>query len=69
MTVRKQRERQGPNCLGCKYYYITYDPKLPRGCRVYGFKSQGLPALVVLSTSGIPCQFFALRSPPETGSP
>jgi hypothetical protein len=60
MTARKQRK--GPNCLECKNYYITYDPKLPRGCRAYGFKSQGVPSQVVLATSGIPCQFFSLRS-------
>ena len=62
VPVTAKKKGQGPDCLQCKNYYITYDPRQPRGCRAYGFKSQALPSLVVLSISGMVCQLFAVHS-------
>lgn len=46
------------NCLKCRHYYVTWDPRYPRGCRAFGFKSQTMPSLQVLSSSGRPCLNF-----------
>ena len=40
-----------PECMKCRHFYITYDMKTPRGCRVYGIQSQQLPSLVVKSAN------------------
>gem|GEM_PF-942277 len=48
-------------CLKCQYYQVTWDPRLPRGCRFYGFKSSRLPSQVVLESSGEPCKGFKPR--------
>jgi len=46
------------NCCTCTYYYITWDPTFPKGCKFYGFKSLNLPSLLVKQSSGIPCEKF-----------
>jgi hypothetical protein len=51
-----------PDCLKCRHFFVTYDPRQPRGCRAYGFKSRELPSQVVLSASGQPCQFYSPRA-------
>lgn len=48
----------GPNCNACAHYYITHDPRFPYGCRKLNFKSKRLPALDVLTSSGLPCMVF-----------
>lgn len=47
------------NCISCRYFYITYDPQFPYGCRVAGFKSRWMPAKVMYTSSGLDCQFFS----------
>ena len=27
------------NCFRCKFFYVTWDNRFPRGCRAMGFKS------------------------------
>jgi len=49
------------NCAKCEYYYITWDQNKPHGCRAYGFKSKKMPSIVVLKSSGEPCQLFELK--------
>jgi hypothetical protein len=51
-------DTQRINCMKCRHFYITWDPKFPRGCRAFGFKTQTLPSLSVLSSSGKPCLNF-----------
>lgn len=46
------------NCLKCKYYYITWEPATPYGCRVFGFKSRRMPSEVVYQSSGNLCQGY-----------
>lgn len=46
------------NCYHCKFYYITWDKKFPRGCRFFGFKTHKLPSVVVFESSGKPCYGF-----------
>lgn len=52
------KENARINCMKCEHFYITWDPKHPRGCRVYGFKTQQLPSLVVFQSSGTPCMNY-----------
>ncbi len=44
-------------CHGCKYFYITYKPSKPYGCKVYGFISKTLPSKIVFDSSGIKCAY------------
>jgi hypothetical protein len=47
------------NCFSCLYFYITYDPQFPYGCRAARFKSRRMPSKEMSASSGIDCQFFA----------
>ncbi len=51
-----------PNCLRCRHFYVTWDPRFPRGCRALGFKTRGIPADEVRRASGRDCLFFEPRS-------
>lgn len=46
------------NCLKCTHFYVTWDPNHPRGCRLFGFKTQLMPSLLVFQSTGAPCQRF-----------
>ena len=46
------------NCYKCLYYYVTWDPSFPKGCKVYGFKSMNMPHIVVKQSTGSPCCKF-----------
>lgn len=54
MTIKPKRI----NCVRCVYYYVTWDPKSPKGCKYFGFKSKLLPSQVVFNNSGSPCEAF-----------
>lgn len=51
-------ETQRINCMKCQHFYITWDANFPRGCKAYGFKTQTMLSLNVLSSSGKPCMNF-----------
>ena len=51
-------EGKNANCYKCKYYYITWDARFPRGCRLLGFKARSLPSAEVFNSSGIRCLSF-----------
>lgn len=36
-----------PNCNKCIHYFITFDPKAPKGCRKFQIKSSQLPSVIV----------------------
>ncbi|RSK29008.1 uracil-DNA glycosylase [Bacillus sp. HMF5848] len=46
------------NCLSCEYFYVTWDPSFPRGCKAYGFKTAALPSVTVRRSSGQDCLKF-----------
>ena len=53
------KDEQGiPNCRDCRYFYITWDPKKPYGCRAMQFKSSVLPTIEVLEADGAICISF-----------
>ncbi|MCB1152368.1 hypothetical protein KDL45_01875 [bacterium] len=43
-------------CQGCAHYFVTWDPRFPRGCRAMGFKTKNMPCREVHANSGMPCQ-------------
>jgi hypothetical protein len=49
-------------CQKCLYYFVTWEPNKPHGCKAYGFKSQTIPSMVVKNSSGHPCNFYTLKN-------
>ena len=49
------------NCQICVYFYVTWDPSFPRGCRLYGFKSTASPAAMVREATGGKCQNYVKK--------
>jgi hypothetical protein len=58
LKTGKQTVRIEINCLSCRHFFITYDPRFPYGCRAVGFKSRLLPAQEMYKNSGLVCQLF-----------
>jgi hypothetical protein len=50
-----------PNCFKCQFFYITYEPSHPYGCRAMSFKSKEIPSTVTYVSSGMVCQMFKLK--------
>lgn len=50
------------NCKRCIYYYVTWEPRQPHGCKMFGFKSFAIPSLEVRKSSGKPCEAFVLKN-------
>lgn len=46
------------SCIGCKYYYVTWDTRAPKGCKYFGFKSIKMPCVVVKESSGDFCAMY-----------
>nr|NJM03170.1 uracil-DNA glycosylase [Desulfobacula sp.] len=57
------------NCFKCQFFYITWDPQHPNGCRAMGFKTKSLPSVVVFQSSGKPCAFYKEKMPRRPDSP
>lgn len=54
-------ENERINCMKCTYFYITWDPNAPKGCKAFGFKSKSMPSVTVLSSSGKPCMHYKAK--------
>lgn len=54
-------------CFKCKYFHVTWDPKQPRGCKAYGFKTAKLPSIIVKETSGQACTLFTPKKSKDDG--
>jgi hypothetical protein len=46
------------DCHKCRYYFVTWVPAQPHGCRAMGFRSFHLPSSVVYKNSGAKCEAF-----------
>lgn len=51
-------ENEKIDCMKCQYFYITWDQKFPRGCKLLNFKSKQMPSIEVLQSSGSACLKF-----------
>ena len=47
-----------PDCLKCRHFYVSWDPRFPRACRVFGIKSWQLPSVEVYRATGRHCPAF-----------
>ena len=47
------------DCRKCAHFKITWIKEQPYGCKLFGFKSKGLPSVEVFLTSGKDCLKFA----------
>jgi hypothetical protein len=43
------------NCYECVHFYVTWEPKFPRACKIFGFKTSSLPSVSVYETTGEVC--------------
>lgn len=50
-------------CLRCVHYFSTFDPTKPRGCKLYGMKSQAFPSVLVKKETGQECMGFKEKNP------
>jgi len=46
------------NCFNCIYFSVTWDPKTPKGCKFFGFKSENMPSATVYESTGKNCIAF-----------
>jgi hypothetical protein len=46
------------DCRKCLYFHVTWQPKMPYGCKVYGFKSPVIPSMKIKQITGAPCQAY-----------
>lgn len=51
-------ENKLTSCIGCKFYYVTWDKRAPKGCKYFGFKSVKMPCQVVKESSGEYCTLY-----------
>jgi len=51
-------EKEVKSCIGCMYYFVTWDKRAPKGCKYFGFKSLKMPCQVVKESSGDSCTFY-----------
>jgi hypothetical protein len=49
---------RAPNCLQCRYFHVSWDPRFPRSCSVFGIKSKKLPSHAVHEATGRHCPAF-----------
>ena len=53
--------QRGPNCWQCRFFAISWDPRMPYACQRLGFKSPVMPAIEVLRTDGRFCSGFSAK--------
>jgi len=58
-----------PNCFECEHFYVTWDPKFPRGCNAFGFKTATLPSYDVFQSSGEECNLFSPKNVEQKTKP
>ena len=46
------------DCFHCVHFTVTWEPRHPRSCKLFGFKSAELPSIAVLKSSGAECEGF-----------
>ena len=49
------------DCMKCEYFTVTWNPKFPRGCKLYGFKTVAYPSVEVLKATGEECAGYTIK--------
>jgi hypothetical protein len=52
---------QKVNCMQCVHFAVSWDPKYPRACKLFGFKSGRMPSASVYEDSGYDCLGFVKK--------
>ena len=55
-------KKNGVKCFKCVHFAITWEPKHPRACKLFGFKTAQMPSAVVMKSSGAPCEGFRSKA-------
>ena len=50
------------NCLQCVHFAVTWQPKQPNACKLFGFQSAVLPSAVVYQSAGVACLGFVKKA-------
>jgi len=57
------------DCHKCQYYFVTWNPSFPHGCRAMGFKSRRYPTDEVRSImTGKDCALYSKKQNPRSKS-
>lgn len=56
--MRESGPSSAPNCLKCGHFHVSWDPRFPRACQVFGVKSRQMPSLAVYQATGRHCPAF-----------
>ena len=51
--------KKGPNCWDCRFLAVTWDVRMPYGCKLMGFRAKVIPSIEVLRTDGRFCSGFS----------
>lgn len=54
------------NCFQCVHFAVSWDPKYPRACKLFGFKSARIPSVSVFEDSGEACLGFEKKGARKT---
>lgn len=46
------------NCRRCVHFFVTWDRKMPYGCKAMDFKTNVMPSVRVYQTAGTECLLF-----------
>lgn len=49
---------RAPPCLKCVHFFVTFHPSFPRGCRMFGVQTAGMPSQEVFLATGRHCPQF-----------
>jgi len=54
--------------MQCIHFAVSWDPNFPKACKLFGFKSAGVPSVSVQRDSGAPCRGFVKKAVPPKGN-
>ena len=52
------------NCFKCQHFRVSWDPKYPRSCLVFGFSGPEMPSETVRKATGRDCPAFSPKQTP-----
>lgn len=55
------------DCFKCKHYFVTWDARYPKGCRLYDVKSTQMPWVIVASATKEGCVGFEPKENKSAG--
>ena len=50
------------NCMQCVHFYVTWEKKFPKACKIYDFKTKTLPSAAVYEITGVQCLAFERKA-------